>query len=352
VTGFVLAMEMMGPSKRVFAGIVIEYFFAIGQVILVAFAYTNNILFESGWRTLAIALVVPTMPFLSYFFLLPESPRWLLSKNRQDEAFEILQGVAKTNKRTLDKETWNALLEQSNQKSNQSENKSENILDLIKSLHLGIMCAILFFQWIINNFIFYGVGLKSNDLGVNPYLSFLISAAVEILAYIVSHAILDRLGRKLPYVVSLAFAGFSCFSIGFVSDTNIVVVLAMSGKFFASMSYAIIYLYSSELFPTSIRNTGMGCCSMMARIGSMTAPLMIGLGDTLNMPNLPFLAFGITGLIGCGCALMLPETLNKKLPDTIQEAERINKFTLSCKAYVDDDDLNGADETELKSLKS
>ena len=60
-------MEMMGPSKRTFAGIVIEYFFAIGQFILVAFAYINNVYFMSGWRTLAIALIVPIIPFLSYF---------------------------------------------------------------------------------------------------------------------------------------------------------------------------------------------------------------------------------------------------------------------------------------------
>ncbi len=58
---------MMGPSKRTFAGIVIEYFFAIGQLILVFFAYFNNVYFESGWRTLAIALIFPIIPFLSYF---------------------------------------------------------------------------------------------------------------------------------------------------------------------------------------------------------------------------------------------------------------------------------------------
>lgn len=346
VTGFVLGMEMMGPSKRTFAGIVIEYFFAIGQLILVLFAYINNVYFESGWRTLAIALIFPIIPFLSYFFILPESPRWLLSKNRQAEAFEILQGVARTNKRELKSETWEGLLE--SQKAT-SEIKRENIVDLVKSYKLSIMSGILFIQWIINNFIFYGVGLKSNDLGVNPYLSFAISACVEILAYVVSHMVLDIFGRKLPYVISLASAGIFCFIIGFMSNKYVIVTLAMLGKFCASMSYAIIYLYSSELFPTSIRNTGMGACSMMARIGAMTAPLIIGLGDTLEIQSLPFVVFGVSGLIGCGLSIMLPETLNKKLPETIKEAERINRFGITCKAYHESDK---AEENELKGLKN
>lgn len=43
----------------------------------------------------------------------------------------------------------------------------------------------------------------------------------------------------------------------------------VSLKFFASASYAIIYIYANELFPTNVRNTGMGFCSMIARIGAM-----------------------------------------------------------------------------------
>jgi OCT family organic cation transporter-like MFS transporter 4/5 len=67
VTGFVLGMEIMGPSKRTFAGIVIEYFFAIGQLILVLIAYINNVLLENGWRSLAMFLILPCIPFLGYF---------------------------------------------------------------------------------------------------------------------------------------------------------------------------------------------------------------------------------------------------------------------------------------------
>lgn len=55
-------MEMMGPSKRTFAGIVIEYFFALGQLILVFLAY-----FFRDWRTLSIIVIGLSLPFLSYF---------------------------------------------------------------------------------------------------------------------------------------------------------------------------------------------------------------------------------------------------------------------------------------------
>jgi OCT family organic cation transporter-like MFS transporter 4/5 len=100
----------------------------------------------------------------------------------------------------------------------------------------------------------------------------------------------------------------------------------MIGKFCASASYAIIYLYSSELFPTSVRNTGMGACSMMARVGSMIAPQINGLGDIYHSPGLPFLVFGISGLLGSFTAVILPETLNRSLPENIYEAEKVNKF--------------------------
>jgi OCT family organic cation transporter-like MFS transporter 4/5 len=123
-------MEMMGPGKRTFAGIVIEYFFAIGQLILVFIAY-----FVRDWRTLSWIVIILTLPFLSYFLyvlnlfrkefskilkyilnqifsLLPESPRWLLSKNKNDKAFSVLNTVAKTNKRVLSQDSWEKLIQE------------------------------------------------------------------------------------------------------------------------------------------------------------------------------------------------------------------------------------------------
>ena len=72
------------------------------------------------------------------------------------------------------------------------------------------------FLRVVNNFIFYGVGLKSNDLGMNPYLTFLISAVVELLGVISGALLVDRLGRKVTYGASLFISGLACFSITFI----------------------------------------------------------------------------------------------------------------------------------------
>ena len=46
-------------------------------------------------------------------------------------------------------------------------------------------------------------------------------------------------------------------------------VIQGSLKFLASASYTNIYIYANELFPTNLRNTGMGICSMIARVGAI-----------------------------------------------------------------------------------
>ena len=80
---------------------------------------------------------------------------------------------------------------------------------------------------IVNNFVFYGVGLKSNDLGVSPYLSFCISASMEILSIMFSHAILDKLGRKGPYCALLFLSGVCCLSIIFIGNLLSLYILAL-----------------------------------------------------------------------------------------------------------------------------
>lgn len=60
---FLPGMEMVGPSKRMWAGIVVEYFFALGMIILAGVGYMLR-----DWRHINMAVTFPNLVFLSYFW--------------------------------------------------------------------------------------------------------------------------------------------------------------------------------------------------------------------------------------------------------------------------------------------
>ncbi|KAK1886295.1 Solute carrier family 22 member 6 [Dissostichus eleginoides] len=84
--------------------------------------------------------------------------------------------------------------------------------------------------------------------------------------------------------------------------------LACLGKCFTSASFTTVYLY-----------TGLGFVSTMARVGSMAAPAVLILDEVL--PALPSAVYGGAAVLASVFACFLPETLNKPLPDTIEDVE-------------------------------
>ncbi|KAJ8026960.1 Solute carrier family 22 member 6-A [Holothuria leucospilota] len=97
----------------------------------------------------------------------------------------------------------------------------------------------------------------------------------------------------------------------------------MIGKFGISASFALVYIYAVEVFPTPLRSVGLGMCSTASRIGSISTPLILLL-DEIWEP-LPLLIFGSSAIIGGLLVLFLPETRGKDLPETIEEGELFNK---------------------------
>ena len=98
----------------------------------------------------------------------------------------------------------------------------------------------------------------------------------------------------------------------------------MLGKFAITSSYGTIYIFTAEQFPTVIRNVALGASSTFAKIGSVIAPQVNLL--TLIWGPLPMISFGVSALFGGILSLLLPETLNKTLPETIEDAELFGKY--------------------------
>ncbi|KAM3955695.1 LOW QUALITY PROTEIN: organic cation transporter protein [Aphomia sociella] len=327
-TGFILALEMVGLNRRVLGGNLISCTFALGQVVLALVAWAIP-----DWRTLTRVLYAPSLLFVFYYFVIEESVRWLLSKGKTPEAARIIFKAASINNKKLSPESVKQLTQDPQEgtkdlhtglQSVPKEEKQQSLfLTVIKSKILMSRLSICSFWWITVTFIYYGLSINSVALAGNSYVNYILTSLVEIPGYFISVMTLDRFGRKGSIMTAFTVCGIALISLPFIPSTMqwLLTSLTMLGKLCISMAFSSIYIYTSELFPTTARHSLLGICSMVGRIGSIAAPQTPLL--MAYMKSLPYLVFG--AMAGCAGALMLltPETLHMRLPDTVHEAETI-----------------------------
>ncbi|KAK2568475.1 Solute carrier family 22 member 13 [Acropora cervicornis] len=153
------------------------------------------------------------------------------------------------------------------------------------------------------SFISWGVSLSTPFLSGNIYINVLITAASALPAYpVMTYLNLSR--RKVLMVTFIAAAvGAIGYRIG-----KIFMYLCIA-KFGGESAFIMVYVYSVELFPTTLRNVGMGTSTAAARVSafiSVYSPLLIKVNR--------FLPFGImAGLAVAGAlvSMTLPETFNQ-----------------------------------------
>lgn len=323
LVAYVIAMEMVGPTKRLYAGIFVMMFFSMGYMLTAVFAY-----FIHDWRWLQIGLTLPGLVFMCYHWIIPESVRWLLSKGRNAEAIQIIQKAAHFNRVNITKEALVALLDDGvscKQEIKEEETRPPSVWDLLRYPNLRRKTLVIFFDWLVCTGVYYGLSWSTNNLGGNVLLNFLISGAVEIPAYCFLLLTLNRWGRRSILCGCMLVAGVSLLLTIIVPQQMhwLIVTCAMVGKLAITGSYGTIYLFSSEQFPTVVRTVGMGAASMVSRLTGMLAPYLNALATV--WPPLPLVIYGALSLAAGFMSLLLPETHNKPTLETIADGERFGK---------------------------
>lgn len=320
LVAYVMAMELVGKKRRVLVGVLAQAFYTLGYFMAAFLAYGIE-----SWRWLQITMTVPALLFIPYYWVVPESSRWLITKGRTAEARVILETAAKTNKKEVSEEMILQALEMS--KASKDGGKG-NYFDLFRYPNLRRKTLNLYFNWFVNSGVYYGLSLNTGNLGGNDYINFIISGAVELPAHAITIYLLDRVGRRLPLCSFLVLGGLALLSTMFIPKDLpwLLVVFAMFGKLCITASYAIIYVLTAEIFPTVVRNVGVGSSSMIARIGGALAPYINLLGDTWK--PLPLLIFGSLALAAGIFSLLLPETLGRRLPETIEDGENFGRGSM------------------------
>ncbi|XP_068600778.1 solute carrier family 22 member 6 [Brachionichthys hirsutus] len=317
LNGFSLILEWIPTSVRTIFGTTAGYCYTMGQLILAAIAY-----FIRDWRWLTLAVSLPFYVFFLYSWWFYESSRWLVLNNRSEEAIRNLKSVAKFNGRHNEGEKIDIkMLEESMKKEMSCSQGSYSALDLFRTTTMRKMTVCLSAVWLSTSFAYYGLAMDMQKFGVDIYLMQVIFGAVDIPAKVLITVSMSLIGRRPSQSGALIVAGVTILINLMVPDDQQTArtCLAVLGKGCLAASFNCCFLYAGELFPTVIRQSGMGFVSMMARVGSMVAPMVILTED--HIPWLPALIYGGAPILSGVAAMFLPETLGSSLPDTIQDVQ-------------------------------
>ncbi|XP_067899869.1 organic cation/carnitine transporter 2-like isoform X2 [Heterodontus francisci] len=323
VAAFVIGSELLGKSIRITyctLGIGISY--ACGYMFLPLVAY-----FIRSWRALLFTLSLIGLMYIPLWWFIPESPRWLLLKGRVQEAEAILRHIAKRNGVTPPEVLFNDLeLEHIKDKNVDSF----AVIRLVKARNSRGITMINIIVWMILAVGYYGLSLNTPNLHGDDYLNCFFAGAIEIPANIAAWLFLQRFSRKFSLSGTLFFGGIILFFVQLIPPnlSILATVLVMVGKFANTCAFAIIYAYTAELYPTVIRNTGVGVNLTASRLGSIVSPYVFYLG--IYHESLPFILMGGLAMFSATLVLFLPETFNIPLPDTIDQMQKMKGFKNTC----------------------
>lgn len=317
-------MEIVGIKWRDATSILYHVPFNLGHLTLPIIAY-----FIRDWHYLLLAISVPAILLISFIWLIPESPRWLLAVGRVQESADVLEKAARFNKRPT--ETILADLVASQKNISVSKSKG-NFLDLLRTPNMRLKTLVMWFNWCVLGLCFYGVSQYAGLIAGDIFLNVGLSAVLEVPVVLFSIYTVRRFGRKKTIVFGNCFAGVGMLIISFVPpESNVIILICAScGIIGSNMSFPAIYLYAGEIFPTVVRNIGMGSSSMAARLGTMVAPFVASLSQTSRL--LSPIIFGVSIIIGAALMLFLPETNGISLPETLEDGENFGNHKNRVKA--------------------
>ncbi|XP_003204127.2 solute carrier family 22 member 3 [Meleagris gallopavo] len=318
MTCYVIVTEIVGSDQRI-VGIVIQIFFTLGIMILPGIAYL-----VPTWQGIQLAISLPNFLFLLYYWVVPESPRWLLTRKKGEKALKIMHDIAKHNGKYLSPH-YSEITVSSVEVTNPS------FLDLVRTPRMRRNTLILMYAWFTSALIYQGLVMRLGIVGGNLYLDFFISGAVELPAALLILITIDRIGRRLPFAIGNIVAGIACLITAFLPEDIpwFKTTVATLGRLGITIAFEIVYLVNSELYPTTLRNFGVSLCSSLCDLGGIIAPFLLFRLAAIWL-ELPLIIFSILAAV-CGIlVLLLPETKGISLPETVEDVEQLSGHYGKC----------------------
>ncbi|XP_054555079.1 solute carrier family 22 member 16 isoform X2 [Talpa occidentalis] len=321
VAMFVYVMEFIGRKYRTWAAIQMHSFFATGTLLVPLVGYLTR-----SWRVYLLVLSSLSVPFILCCWVLPETPFWLLSAGKYEEAQKVVDRMAKCNRKTSCNLSELLLLDPNVPVGiKPSKTEKHKLFELFHNCNIARRTLIVWLTWFASCVGFYTLSWNAIYLAGNEYLNFFLLGVVEIPAYLFVCVAMDNFGRRNSLIILLILSGLLCGVIMMipVDPWYWSVMVTMGEKFAIGAAFGLIYLYTAELYPTVIRSLAVGSGSMVSRIGAIFSPALVQLTDVWKY--LPQLVCGILALVSGLLTISLPETRGKPLTTTWEETINQNE---------------------------
>lgn len=246
-----------------------------------------------------------------------------------------------------------------------------NLWEIFKFKSQQRNILVLMYIWFVAGFCFYGLLLNLENLSGDVIMDSILTFIGEIIAELASGYFAEEYGRVIVLKISGLIGAFGFFSYEIISSNIIKSFLVFLTSFGFSATINVLFIYSPEVFPTTVRSTVMGFLFLMSRLGALCVPPLSALIPHFNY------VFAFLALIQSLLAFYLEETLEKDLEDDIPELIRPksflstfnynnnignrsirsrgrsgNKFSFRERSNLKNGNYNAEDNSLMKSIKS
>ncbi|RNA03381.1 organic cation transporter -like [Brachionus plicatilis] len=315
-----LVIELTGPNRRILASNFVAISFVMVSIVLSSVAF-----FLRNFQMLSIFIACVTCLIPTYFWIVPESPRWLILQKRKTEALRILGKISKSNKKPMNFVEEIESLQNSAVSLYRTSDEKLEFLELVKFFMKKRLYVfrtfILVINWTVISAIYYGISFFTEKIPGDPYLNCILFILVDLVALIFIQMTTERFGRKVPFTVAMTIGGITFILMTFLPSHSVLSTFcALIGKLCIAFALNLSFTITSEFYPTFIRNSVTSLLVGIGRGGSVSSTYIHRFGELYKLYNLPFFIFGASSLFaGLLFFTFMPETKEKTLPENLDE---------------------------------
>nr|XP_054965641.1 solute carrier family 22 member 14 isoform X10 [Pan paniscus] len=310
ISSISLATEWLVGEHRAHAIILEHCFFAVGAMLLTGIAYSLP-----HWRLLFLVGGILVIPLISYIWILPESPRWLMMKGKVKEAKQVLCYAASVNKKTIPSNLLDEL------QLPRKKVTRASVLDFCKNRQLCKVTLVMSCVWFTVSYTYFTLNLRMRELGMSVHFRHMVPSIMEVPARLCCIFLLQQIGRKWSLAVTLLQAIIWCLLLLFLPEElkSMTILVLMLGEFSLAATVTVFFLYTAELLPTVLRATGLGLVSLASVAGAILSLTIISQTPSL----LPIFLCCVLAIVAFSLSSLLPETRDQPLSESLNHSSQI-----------------------------